>query len=148
MPTRGGPKSLLVCAAVAAACWKSPRDLQRDYAQSLRPAPIGAQSRATAPVRSLRVRAYADPEYQAQTPPRGARDVFPRGEAGPGDGAGQAAARRAGRLAARAPGPQGDGGAPARMGPYPGRLPRARPRIADVSDLRALAIGILPGHRP
>ena len=68
MPARGGPKSLLVCAAVAAACWKSPRDLQRDYAQSLRPAPIGAQSRATGPVRSLRVRAYADPEYQAQTP--------------------------------------------------------------------------------
>src|SRR5256885_5390038 len=61
-------KSLLACAALAAACWKSPRDLQRDYAQSLRPAPIGAQSRATGPVRSLRVRAYADPEYQAQTP--------------------------------------------------------------------------------
>src|SRR5712671_4197053 len=63
-----GRNSLLACAAIAAACWKSPRDLQRDYAQSLRPAPIGAQSRATGPVRSLRVRAYADPEYQAQTP--------------------------------------------------------------------------------
>jgi len=61
-------KSLLACAALAAACWKSPRDLQRDYAQSLRPAPIGAQSRATGAVRSLRVRAYADPEYQGQTP--------------------------------------------------------------------------------
>src|SRR3989442_2467538 len=68
MPALGGRKSLLVCAAVAAACWKSPRDVQRDYAQSLRPAPIGAQSRATGPVRSLRVRAYPDPEYQAQTP--------------------------------------------------------------------------------
>jgi predicted Zn-dependent protease len=59
---------LLACAAIAASCWKSPRDLQRDYAQSLRPAPIGAQSRAAGPVRPLRVRAYADPEYQAQTP--------------------------------------------------------------------------------
>jgi tetratricopeptide (TPR) repeat protein len=62
-----GRKRLLALAAVAAACYKSPRDLQRDYAQSLRPAPIG-QSRATGPVRSLRVRVYADPEYQAQTP--------------------------------------------------------------------------------
>ena len=42
--------------------------MQRDYAQSLRPAPIGAQSRASGPVRPLRVRVYADPEYQAQTP--------------------------------------------------------------------------------
>ena len=63
-----GRKCLLACTVIAAACWKSPRDVQRDYAQSLRPAPIGAQSRATGPVRSLRVRAYADPEYQAQTP--------------------------------------------------------------------------------
>ena len=63
-----GGKRLLACAAIAAACWKSPRDRQRDYAQSLRPAPIGAQSRAAGPVRSLRVRVYADPEYQAQTP--------------------------------------------------------------------------------
>jgi len=63
-----GPKGLLAFAAVAAACYKSPRDLQRDYAQSLRPAPIGGQSRPTGPVRSLGVRVYADPEYQAQTP--------------------------------------------------------------------------------
>src|SRR2546421_12986022 len=63
-----GQKRLLACVALAAACWKSPLDVQRDYAQSLRPAPIGAQSRATGPLRSLRVRAYADPEYQAQTP--------------------------------------------------------------------------------
>src|SRR6267143_1903956 len=63
-----GRKRLLACAALAAACWKSPRDGQRDYAQSLRPAPIGAQSRASGPVRPLRVRVYADPEYQAQTP--------------------------------------------------------------------------------
>jgi tetratricopeptide (TPR) repeat protein len=63
-----GRKSLLACAALAAACWKSPRDRQRDYAESLRPAPIGAQPRNSGPVRPLRVRVYADPEYQAQTP--------------------------------------------------------------------------------
>jgi hypothetical protein len=63
-----GRKTLLASAAIAAACYKSPRDIQRDYAQSLRPAPIAGQSRPTGPVRSLRVRVYADPEYQAQTP--------------------------------------------------------------------------------
>ena len=59
---------MLACVVVAAACWKSPRELQRDYAQTLRPAPIGRAARAASAVRALRVRVHADPEYQAQTP--------------------------------------------------------------------------------
>ncbi len=61
-------QGLLVSAAIAAACWRSPRDLQRDYAQSLRPARIGAASPFSGPSRALRIRVHADPEYQAQTP--------------------------------------------------------------------------------
>jgi predicted Zn-dependent protease len=47
---------------------------QRDYAQSLKPAEVAAGDAATgAPLRVLKVRAYADAEYQAQTPRWNAR---------------------------------------------------------------------------
>jgi hypothetical protein len=48
--------------------WRTEKDVQRDYAKTLRPAEVTPEPAvASGPVRSFRVRAYADPEYRAQT---------------------------------------------------------------------------------
>jgi hypothetical protein len=56
--------------ATLAACWyRTPAQVQRDYAQTLLPAAAPeAKARPEGEIKLLRVRVYADRDYQAQTP--------------------------------------------------------------------------------
>ena len=53
-----------------AACWyRTPAQVQRDYAQTLVPAATPeAPQRPPEQIKLVRIRAYADRDYQAQTP--------------------------------------------------------------------------------
>jgi len=63
---RPGHLAFLLLASCAG--WRSPKDVQRDYARSLRPAEVAPEAPAPGvPIRTLRARAYVDREYRAQT---------------------------------------------------------------------------------
>ncbi len=77
MPTRPARAAWALlggaCLAVAAGCPRSPTEIQRDYARTLKPAeveaapPEGPAGGAPGRVRVLRVRVWADADYRAQT---------------------------------------------------------------------------------
>jgi tetratricopeptide (TPR) repeat protein len=58
---------------LAGCTFPTPRQQQRAYADSLRPAEVKPAIASLGPVRKLRVRAYADPGYRTQTPRWNAR---------------------------------------------------------------------------
>ena len=65
---RSRPGYLALLLLASCGWWRSPKDVQRDYARSLRPAEVAPEAPAPGtPIRSLHVRAYVDREYRAQT---------------------------------------------------------------------------------
>jgi len=66
-------RALLLVLLAAACTFPTPRQQQRAHADSLRPAPVKTSSAPLGPIRKLRVRAYADAGYRAQTPRWNAR---------------------------------------------------------------------------
>jgi tetratricopeptide (TPR) repeat protein len=67
-------RSALVLLALGFAACRTTRDVQKDYAETLRPAPlvapqpVAAQPRSALPQVILRVRVWADSDYRGQTP--------------------------------------------------------------------------------
>jgi Tfp pilus assembly protein PilF len=70
LQTASAVRRLLLIAVACACSYETPWTQQRKYADSLQPAKVGPGAAATPPsfVRTYKVRAYADAEYQAQTP--------------------------------------------------------------------------------